>query len=127
MRSIDLATTARSQSLRATPTETEKSLWYKLRGRRLGGYKFVRQFPIGPYFADFCCRDVMLVVELDGSQHIESAYDDRRDAFIVEQGYSVLRFWNSDVRSDISNVCDTIVAALEKRLVAGERYKIGRK
>ena len=70
--------------------------------------------------------DAMLVVEFDGSQHIESDYDERRDAYMVAQGYNVLRFWNADVREDISSVCETIFAAIEGRLAPYERFKIGR-
>jgi very-short-patch-repair endonuclease len=79
----------------------------------LGGFQFVRQLPIGPYFADFCCRKSKLVVELDGSQHADSAYDARRDAFMQAQGWSILRFWNHDVLKQRTVVCETILATLQ--------------
>jgi very-short-patch-repair endonuclease len=91
-------------------------LWLELKRRQLGGYKFTRQLPISPYFADFACREKWLVVEIDGSQHAESAYDRRRDAFMCSHGYSVLRFWNTDVLKDRTAVCETILAALDGRL-----------
>lgn len=87
-----------------------------MKARKLGGYKFVRQMPIGPYFADFACRSVKLIVELDGSQHADSAYDRRRDVFMQTEGYSVLRFWSSDALKQTASVCDTILAALDGRL-----------
>jgi very-short-patch-repair endonuclease len=78
--------------------------------------KFTRQLPIGPYLADFACRERRLVIELDGSQHADSEYDRRRDEFMVEEGWSVLRFWNIDALIEREAVIDTIVAALERQL-----------
>ena len=83
----------------------------------------MRQAPIGPYYADFVCRACKLVVELDGSQHAESAYDDKRDAILIALGYRVLRFWNVDVLGSIDDVCETIVAAVEGRLTPFGRFK----
>jgi len=123
MRTTDLPTTARAQSLRAVPTDAERKLWLRLRDRRLNGAKFVRQAPVGPYFADFACRASKLIVELDGSQHVDSAYDAKRDAFLAAQGYAVLRFWNADVLVAIDGVCETILAALDGRLEPFERFK----
>src|SRR5690606_10888988 len=74
--------------------------------------KFTRQLPIGPYFADFCYRKKKLVVEIDGSQHGDSAYDRRRDEFMQSQGYGVLRFWSHDVLKSRTAICETILAAL---------------
>jgi very-short-patch-repair endonuclease len=123
MRTRDIPKFARAQTLRSVSTEAEKKLWRRLRDRRLGGTKFVRQAPIGPYYADFVCRACKLVVELDGSQHAESAYDDKRDAILIVLGYRVLRFWNVDVLGSIDHVCETIVAAVEGRLEPFERFK----
>ena len=72
MRSRDIANTARAQSLRQSSTDAEQKLWGALRNRRLNGLKFIRQGQILNYFADFVCRDRMLIVELDGSQHAEN-------------------------------------------------------
>ncbi len=83
----------------------------------------MRQVPVGPYYADFVCRACKLVVELDGSQHADSAYDDKRDAILLAPGYRVLRFWNADVLGSIDDVCETIVAAIEGRLAPFERFK----
>jgi very-short-patch-repair endonuclease len=85
-----------------------------LRDRRLGGFKFVRQKPIEPYVADFVCRDRRLVIEVDGGQHAESARDLRRDATLRADGYRVLRFWNTDVLSNLDGVLSNIVAALNQ-------------
>ena len=90
--------------------------WNELKAKRLGACKFVRQMPLGPFFADFACRSRKLVVELDGSQHAESSYDRRRDEFMRGQGFSVLRFWSADVLKNPASVCETILSALEGRL-----------
>jgi very-short-patch-repair endonuclease len=97
----------------------EALLWNELKGSTLGGFKFVRQFPIGPYYVDFLCRKQSLIVEVDGSQHAGSAYDARRDQYMFERGYSVIRFWSSDVVRKRGEVCQTILAALEGKLSMG--------
>ena len=61
----------RGRRLRAGLTDEERKLWAHLRAQRLGGFKFRRQHPIGPYCADFCCVARHLIIELDGSQHAE--------------------------------------------------------
>ena len=116
MRSIDLKAAARAQELRKADNDAEDSLWQELRGRRLNGHKFVRQFPIGPYFADFSCREAKLVVELDGSQHAGSSYDRARDRMMQEFGWSVLRIWSAELFKERRAVIETILAALDGRL-----------
>jgi very-short-patch-repair endonuclease len=123
MRTRDIPKFARAQTLRAASTEAERKLWYRLRDRRLGGTKFVRQAPVGPYYADFVCRACKLIVEVDGSQHADSAHDGKRDAILIALGYRVLRFWNADVLGSIEDVCETIVAAIEGRLTPFERFR----
>src|SRR5215212_10986864 len=112
MRGANKRKTANARHLRRAQTDAERRLWYCLNNRQLAGHKFVRQEPIGPYFADFVCRERKLVVELDGSQHAESERDQVRDAFLVSCGYRVLRFWNPDVMREIDSVLETILAAL---------------
>ena len=124
MRTADLRTTARAQSLRRADNDAEAALWSELRGRRLSGHKFVRQFPIGRYFADFACREQRLVVELDGSQHVESGYDRDRDAFMAGMGWSVLRLRNFDVFTERTAALETIIAAPEGRLEAVSAYDL---
>ena len=116
MRGPQSARTQRARSLRKADNDAERALWSVLRNRQLNGAKFTRQLSIGPYFADFACREEYLVIELDGSQHADSDYDRRRDKFMVEQGWSVLRFWNVDALQERDAVVDTILAALDRRL-----------
>ena len=118
MRGPQSARTQRARSLRKADNDAECALWSVLRNRQLNGAKFTRQLSIGPYFADFACREEHLVVELDGSQHADSGYDRRRDQFMVEHGWSVLRFWNVDALKALDAVVDTILAALDRRLDA---------
>jgi very-short-patch-repair endonuclease len=123
MRTRNIPKSARAQTLRAESTEAEKKLWRRLRDRRFGGAKFVRQAPIGPYYADFACGACKLVVEVDGSQHADSAYDEKRDAILNALGCRVLRFWNADVLGSIDDVCETIIAAIEGWLAPFKRFK----
>jgi very-short-patch-repair endonuclease len=110
-------TTKRAQALRQRDNQAEALLWLELKRNKLGGHKFTRQFPIGPYLADFCCRKQKLVIEIDGSQHADSTYDRKRDEFMRRQGYSILRFWSHDVLKYRSSVCETILASLDGRLM----------
>ena len=88
---------SRERTLRRDQTESERILWMRLRDRRLSNFKFRRQHRIGPYFADFVCTEFGLVIELDGSQHLDQVeYDMARMVFLQSQGYRVLRFWNDE-------------------------------
>ncbi|MER8446290.1 DUF559 domain-containing protein [Mesorhizobium sp. M1066] len=109
-------TTRRARKLRQGDNQAEALLWLELKARKLGGYKFTRQFSIEPYYADVACRENWLVVEIDGHQHAGSSYDRRRDDFMRAQGYSILRLWSHDVLKHRTSVCETILAALASRL-----------
>ncbi len=87
-------------------------LWMYLRRRQLNGAHFRKQCPIGPYIADFACLEAKLIIELDGSQHADSATDAVRDAWFTAHGYRVLRFWNNDVLQNTDGVFLTITEAL---------------
>lgn len=102
--------------MRQDGTREEALLWIELKAKRLGGHHFVRQLPIGPYIADFACRRAKLIVEVDGSQHVESTRDRRRDEYLRSEGWSTLRFWNTGVLKQRRAVCETILAAAEGRL-----------
>ena len=105
----------RAKQLRTNATDAERLLWQRLRSRQLAGYKFRRQHPIGPYFADFACVEARLVVELDGGQHVTPEgllSDERRSAALAAQGYVVLRFWNHDVLQQADVVLESILYGL---------------
>ncbi len=103
--------TAKARKLRRNQTEAEKRLWNLLRNRSVRGLKFLRQHSIGPFVVDFVCRELMLVIELDGSQHADDAeYDARRTAILNKHGYGVVRFWNTDAIQHLSSVEELVIA-----------------
>jgi very-short-patch-repair endonuclease len=110
--------TAKARHLRQEETEAEYKLWSELRNRMLNGYKFTRQVPLGPYVADFVCREKSLVIELDGAQHSGSLSDIVRTRWLNQNGYSVLRFWNDEILRERREVLDTILAVLSGEIHA---------
>jgi very-short-patch-repair endonuclease len=108
--------TIKARALRENETEPEYRLWSDLRNRLLNGYKFSRQIPIGPYIVDFVCREKMLVIELDGTQHIESEHDAIRTRWLNANGYSVIRFWNEKILKERRAVLETILAVLSGQI-----------
>lgn len=106
----DVLLTSRARRLRGEATDVERLLWSKLRARQLLGAKFVRQFAVGGYIADFACREHRLIVELDGSQHLDNDYDLTRTESLQSLGYKLLRFWNRDVIEDLDGVVSMIEA-----------------
>jgi very-short-patch-repair endonuclease len=108
-------TTARS--LRTTGTDAEIKLWYHLRAKRLGGFKFRRQHPIPPYIADFYCEELGLVIELDGSQHDEIS-DRTRTHALERQGIVLLRFWDNQVLQETEAVLEAILNFARNRTLS---------
>lgn len=107
--------TLKARRLRSSMTDAEQRLWRKLRGRQLG-VAFRRQYPIGPYVADFACVPLKLLIELDGGQHAEEqgvTHDLQRDAWLKEMGYVLLRFWNHDVMQRTEVVLEAIWREVE--------------
>jgi len=111
MGDLRVTKTSRARRLRQNSTPAERRLWKYLHDRRLSGFKFVRQEPIGPYVVDFLCREKRLIIEVDGGQHAESKRDAARDQWLVDHRYRVLRFWNNDVLGNIEAVWEMIFAA----------------
>jgi primosomal protein N' (replication factor Y) len=105
-----------ARRLRREMTDAERRLWAHLRNRGLGGHKIRRQHQIGPYIADFYSEQHKLIIEVDGSQHVGSASDARRTAWLRSRGYRVIRFWNNDVLSNTDGVLDAILAAFDSSL-----------
>ncbi len=97
--------------MRREPTEAEAKLWSILRGQRLGGLKFRRQDQLGDYIVDFVCFGARVIVEADGGQHAENSADAVRDAWLTEQGFRVLRFWNNDILGNLDGVARVILDA----------------
>ena len=106
----------RATELRSEQTPAERKLWAYLRGRKIKGVKFRRQHAIGNYIVDFCAVKEKLIIELDGSQHLDqSEYDEERTTYLETQGYNVIRFWNNQVMNNTSESILAIEYALEER------------
>ncbi len=104
-----------ARRLRRDQTNAERTLWFRLRDRRLNGMKFRRQTPIASYVVDFCCEASRLIIELDGGQHaLIKEQDAKRTEDLEARGYIVLRFWNNDVLRNIDGVLETIVATASR-------------
>jgi very-short-patch-repair endonuclease len=111
-------------------TRAEIIFWQSVRGKRLGGFKFRRQHPIGIYIADFACVSLKLIVEIDGGTHgteEQRAYDDRRRRYLQSLGWEELRMSNSAVCNDLEGVLRVVLIALndeaQRRAVARAEKK----
>ncbi|MGZ8415714.1 MAG: endonuclease domain-containing protein [Methyloceanibacter sp.] len=105
---------AKARSLRGRMTDAERKLWYMLRGRRFADAKFRRQVPLGNYVADFLSFETRVVVEVDGGQHSDNASDIARDDWFRSQGFTVVRFWNSDVLKNLEGVFTQLSTIVEE-------------
>lgn len=108
---LDRFKIANARRLRNGATDAEAKLWYT---------HFRRQVPIGPYFADFACHQIGLIIELYGHQHANTTaghHDEKRTAFLIGEGYHVVRFWNNEVTQELEAVLDTIFAVVEQRQI----------
>lgn len=105
-----------ARDLRTRETPAEVMLWDALRGRRLAGFKFRRQHPVGPFVVDFCCPDRRLAIEIDGAVHdTQREYDSEREDILQAAGYHILRFTNDTVHNDFLSVLEAIRAAAESQ------------
>ncbi len=105
----------RARQLRRNMTDAERVLWWHLSYHGLGT-KWRRQEPIGRYIVDFVSYQHRLIVELDGSQHAESSYDQKRDRWLRNLGFRLLRFWNEDIFQAVDDVLDTVLAVMQHDL-----------
>lgn len=108
-------TRTRAIELRKELTPAERKLWAVIRNDQLG-VNFRRQHAIGNFIPDFVCIEKKLIIELDGSQHLEQEeYDTERTKYLESQGFKVIRFWNNDVMNNIEGVILAVMNALEKQ------------
>ena len=107
--------TVRAQTLRRTMTDAEKAFWKGVRAGQIAGHKFRRQWPIGGYIADFVCLEQKLIVEIDGSQHADSASDKQRTENLEAMGFRILRFWNTEALTNTDGVLEIVAEALNVR------------
>ena len=104
---VDFRLTRNARALRKEATDQERAIWHLLSRYRP---KFTRQLPIGPFIADFACRQAKLVVEIDGSQHVDSTADIERTQWLEANGWTVIRFWNGEVSDNPDGVVEAIIA-----------------
>ena len=103
-----------ARKMRQEPTKAEKHLWRHLRNSQLGGYKFRRQHPLGPYIVDFCCVEKKLIIEADGDVHAFQEKQDReRTEWLEAEGYHVLRFANVTIMQQTESVLEMILAVCD--------------
>ncbi len=102
-----------AKSMRRETTKAEIVLWNRLRELNQRGYKFRRQHPIGPFIADFVHLSGKLVIEIDGATHGRDSrpYDERREEYLRERGWTVVRYWNLDVYADVALVVEDIMGS----------------
>lgn len=106
-----------SKELRQNQTDTESILWHYLRNRGLNNIKFRRQVPIGKYIADFVCMEKKLIIELDGSQHLENKnieYDENRTKYLTELGYKIIRIYNNAISKNVNSALEYILQEYAK-------------
>ncbi|MCK4641880.1 MAG: endonuclease domain-containing protein [Candidatus Marinimicrobia bacterium] len=106
----------RARSLRKKGTKAEAWLWLCLKGRKVKGYQFTRQKPIGNYIVDFYCSKLRLAIEIDGLSHADKLeYDRKRQRAIEAQGVRFLRFFDDDVKTNLEDVVQVIADWIEKQ------------
>ncbi len=106
------ALTGIARRLRKQSTDTERHLWRHLRERRIEGFKFRRQQPVGRYVVDFVNLEKKVIIELDGGQRALGPGDKVRDEWLRAEGYKVLRFWDNQIFNNLEGVLETIRDAL---------------
>ncbi len=103
-----------ARQMRHEPTPAENILWQRLRGRRLCGYRFHRQYPIDRFIVDFYCASAALIIEVDGEVHRQQVEaDHERENFLTGLGFQILRFTNTQVLNEIDQVVRDIQNTLE--------------
>ena len=102
-----------ASTLRNDSTKAEVRLWCEVLSKGKTGYSFLRQRPVGKYIADFMCKELKLIIEVDGYSHNFKAEEDiQRDKALAELGYTVLRFHDEEVMKDLPNVQRVIEAGI---------------
>ena len=101
-----------ARTLRRNATDAEAAMWHLLRDRRFSQIKFRRQVPFQNYILDFVCFERRLIIEIDGSQHLDSERDERRDAVLASEGFQIIRYWNNDVLQRRNSVLEDLFAKL---------------
>ena len=100
---------------RKNMTLPEKKIWHEILSRKQTGYKFLRQHPIGHYIPDFYCRELKLIIEIDGDSHsLQEVYDIKRTSYFESRGLAVVRLSNRDVLSNIDGIKEFLYREISK-------------
>ena len=108
-----------ARNLRRRMTEAERCLWSRLRRKQILDVQFYRQKPLGNYIVDFYAPRARLVIEVDGTQHLEPEGRERdrlRTAYLERRGVRVVRFGNAQVLTKTHAVLADIRRTVERRL-----------
>ena len=105
-------THTQARHLRRHMTESETKLWSRLRNHRMNDIHFRRQYSIGKYIVDFCAPYHKLIIEIDGSQHLDRLEDVEPSKYLTSKGYKILRFWNHEVLNELEGVLNAIFLAI---------------
>ncbi len=104
-----------AKTLRKNMTPWEIRLWGRLR-RGNFGVRFHRQEPIGKYVVDFCCRQIWLIIELDGEHHKYSQTDEIRQEYLESLGFKIMRFTNYEIQWNLNDIGNSIEALINERI-----------
>ncbi len=99
------------KALRLNGTSAEAVMWTQIKGRRINGRKWRRQFSVGPFIVDFYCPELKLAIELDGAPHYATGgyeADELRTNYLREHGIRIIRFENKDIWTSLEGVIETI-------------------
>ncbi|MCQ2966733.1 MAG: DUF559 domain-containing protein [Alphaproteobacteria bacterium] len=103
-----------AKTMRQKPTDAEHKMWQKLSRNQIG-FKFRRQYPVdNKYIVDFICIEKKLIIEVDGSQHIDNEKDILRTKYLNNLGYRIIRFWDNDVLKNINACLNQILVELNE-------------
>ena len=104
--------------LRKSLTKAEACLWkYVLKCGQLKGYQFRRQRPVLHYIADFLCKELMLIIEIDGITHDTEEVvikDRQRENYLKEAGFKIVRFTDEEVLNNLAGVVNKLEMLIEK-------------
>ena len=101
-----------ARKLRKNQTSQERIIWNLLRNQQFQGLKFRRQYPVGNYIVDFICKEIKLIIEIDGGQHNSEEgieYDLKRTEYLETKGYKVIRFWNNEIDNNLEGVYQSLM------------------
>lgn len=111
-------TLKKAKQLRGRMTQEEEKLWNRLKGKQIGGLRFRRQHPIETFIVDFYCHSAKLVIELDGTIHLQQrAEDEKRTEAIEKYNIQVIRFTNEDIIDDLNSVITVITNTVKSRTI----------